>query len=247
MNSSSLLCRFAGVVLATLVFTASASAQDNTAAGSDDAAGSQALSTDVDTSAFEDLQRAGQVTENGAGAAAATGGFGGFGGGGFGGGLGGLFGAGQNGFNNNNQATTPSIRTRMRSAVRVAPMPQQRVQSNANQRFVKMSRRQGMSRVSVNVVGRTAVLRGAVGTQRDRRMSELLMRLEPGVTTVKNELVVTAPDGNAAGFAAPQNGTPSNPAASNPAPTNAGTSIQGNVIQGEVLPPPPAVISNPIQ
>lgn len=40
------------------------------------------------------------------------------------------------------------------------------------------------------MVGRTAVLSGVASTQQDRRMSELLMRLEPGVYAIQNNVVV---------------------------------------------------------
>jgi osmotically-inducible protein OsmY len=38
--------------------------------------------------------------------------------------------------------------------------------------------------------GRTAILIGAVASERDRRMSQLLVQLEPGVAKVENRIVV---------------------------------------------------------
>ena len=213
MKLMSPLSRFASVAIMALLLTVSANAQQDQGDGGGAAGGTggpatggATLSTDVDTSAFEDLQRSGEGDGEGNNLGGA-GGFGGFGGGGFGGGgfggLGNLF--GNRGFGNTNQSTTPSIRTRLRSAIDVAPMPQQRVESNANQRFVRIPRQQGISNVGVNVVGRTAILRGAVSSERERRMSELLMRLEPGVSTIQNEIVVAAStDANATQQFAPQ-------------------------------------------
>ena len=214
MKLMSPLIRFASVATMALLLTVSANAQQDQGDGGGAGAaggtggpaiGGAALSTDVDTSAFQDLQRSGEG-DGGANNPGGAGGFGGFGGGGFGGGFGGLGNLfGNQGFGNTNQSSTPSIRTRLRSAVNVAPMPQQRVESNANQRFVQMPRQQGISNVGVNVVGRTAILRGAVSSERDRRMSELLMRLEPGVSTIQNEIVVAAStDPNATQQFAPQ-------------------------------------------
>jgi hypothetical protein len=133
----------------------------------------------------------GATTSGLGGGLGAGGGFGGLGGlGGFGGigGFGGLnsfFGGGQG------QAAQPAIRTRLRSAVQVAPITPQRVQQSATGRLSSLpsgSRIDGPVRVSVS--GRTAVIEGVVGSERDRRMSELLMRLEPGVSNVENRIRV---------------------------------------------------------
>jgi hypothetical protein len=155
--------------------------------------------TEPDVSAFDEIQRGGALgsaAASGFGPAATgnTGGANAFGGGGFGGfgglgGLGGLFGGG--GFGGS-QSTTPTIRTRLRSAIQVAPMAPQRVQANANQRIVQLPGRQGLQNVRVDVIGRTAVIEGTATSDRDRRMAELLMRLEPGVSSVQNNVRVNA-------------------------------------------------------
>ena len=122
----------------------------------------------------------------------ARGGAGGIGGlGGLGGGLGALgnlFGAfGQGG----TQATRPVIRTRLRSAIAVPPIPPARVQQVATYRFRSLpSQSQQLRGINVTMQGRTAVISGVVGNERDRRMSEMLMRLEPGVSRVDNRVVV---------------------------------------------------------
>ena len=154
-----------------------------------------------DTSVFDTLQRGTGIgtagttgfgpgaLQNGGGAAGFGGGGGGLGGlfGGGGGGLGGIFGGN---FGGGGQANTPTIRTRLRSAIQVAPIPAQQVQFNANQRIVQLPQRQGMQNVQVNMVGRTAVIQGTAASDRDRRMAELLMRLEPGVSQVQNNVTI---------------------------------------------------------
>jgi hypothetical protein len=38
--------------------------------------------------------------------------------------------------------------------------------------------------------GATAILTGTAASEKDRRMSELLMRLEPGVRRIDNQVVI---------------------------------------------------------
>ena len=48
--------------------------------------------------------------------------------------------------------------------------------------------------IRVQLQGRTAILRGVVSTEHDRRLAEQMIRLEPGIELVKNEIVVANPD-----------------------------------------------------
>lgn len=159
------------------------------------------LTTEVDTSAFGAIERGdtiGTATESGFGLAAESnnGGVGGIGGGGlgaFGGGLGGfgglnnLFGGlGQQG----GQSSKPVLRTRIRSAVKVAPAAPEMVQREASFRLRQASSDRELRGVNVQMIGRTAVLTGTVANESDRRMSELMLRLEPGVSNVENRVVV---------------------------------------------------------
>src|SRR5262249_57056053 len=41
--------------------------------------------------------------------------------------------------------------------------------------------------------GETVILQGSVGSEFDRRMAEALLRMEPGVRQIRNELVTKAP------------------------------------------------------
>lgn len=134
-----------------------------------------------------------------------TGGLGGLGGGG--GGLGAAFG---NLFGNANSQSsnnsTPPIRTRIRVAVDLVPtmgIAPSTAGAIATTRLRQSSSLQpsGLVRdpyrgagagrydgVDVQIQGRTAVLTGQVRTEADRRMSHLMMQLEPGVSEVQNRI-----------------------------------------------------------
>ncbi len=116
-----------------------------------------------------------------------AGGIGGLGGRGGLGGLGALFGLGGGG----GQTTQkPAVRTRLRSAIDVQLSSPATVQQAATQRFRSLPSQPQMRGVNVSMQGKTAVISGVVGSDRDRRMSELLMRLEPGVGRVDNQVIV---------------------------------------------------------
>ncbi len=167
-------------------------------AGPDDTPGIISLDQDAAFSAIERDEVVGATAETGRGFSdlsvantgnRAIGGLGGLGGGlgGFGG-LGGLFQSfGQGG----QQSTTrPAIRTRLRSAIEVERRPVEYVERVAGLRFQSLANRPQLNGIQVTMRGRTAVISGQVGHERHRRMSELLMRLEPGVGEVENRVVV---------------------------------------------------------
>jgi hypothetical protein len=52
-----------------------------------------------------------------------------------------------------------------------------------------------MRGVNVTMEGRRAILTGTVGSARDHRMSEMLLRLEPGVTVIENRLEIAGEGG----------------------------------------------------
>jgi len=158
------------------------------------------------------VQRSGAVGQSAAGpvgvsatspaAASAAGGRGGqIGGlgGGLGAALGNLFG-GQN--QTPSAGSTPPIRTRLRSAVSGPALSAGLVRQNANARLRGAGSVAGVRQntaatpasrfgaVDVDVIDRRATLRGTVASEADRRMSELLLRLEPGVSRVDNQLSV---------------------------------------------------------
>lgn len=153
---------------------------------------------------------AGQQAAGGPGGGRA-GGLGGFGGGG-GGGAGGLGAAFGNLFGNQNAQSgsnsTPPIRTRLRMAIQPNPittlnLPDRNVAATMSlQRLPTMQPSpvsvggyqsteftpHRFNRVRVQIQDRKAVLTGEVAQESDRRMSHLMMRLQPGVSTVENRI-----------------------------------------------------------
>jgi len=179
---------------------------DGQSQGGGTAGGGLFQGSEVDMSAFEGVQRdessIGTSTRQGfgvesdaspgqaAGGRGAGGGLGGFGGGL--GGLGGLFG-GLGGALGNQQggAEKPVLRTRLKSAVEVKPLPDTAVQRSANRVLRLAPQRSGVRGVNVAMQGRTAILTGTVSSEKDRRMSELMIRLEPGVSRIENRVEVS--------------------------------------------------------
>tara|TARA_A100001391_G_scaffold77736_1_gene50233 strand:- start:471 stop:1208 length:738 start_codon:yes stop_codon:yes gene_type:complete len=134
-----------------------------------------------------------------------------------GGGLGGLGGLGaafnnalNGGLNGGTEATMP-IRTRLRSAVELPPVDvdvqiaREVSLNNRLQRTSSLGPRprgpatlgaeygpasQPLYGVNVQMQGRTAILQGTVSSEAHRRRSELLIRLEPGVSQIDNRISV---------------------------------------------------------
>ncbi len=116
--------------------------------------------------------------------------------GGIGGGRGGFGGIGGFGrmFDNSGAGSAkserPALRTRLRSAIAASPLPPAQIQRTASARFQTLASRPQLRGVRVNMQGRTAVIEGTVRSDSDRRMSELLMRLEPGISGIENRLTI---------------------------------------------------------
>jgi hypothetical protein len=51
----------------------------------------------------------------------------------------------------------------------------------------------GSSRIEVSLAGGVATLRGEVASAQDRKLAELLVRFEPGIASVQNQLEVRRP------------------------------------------------------
>jgi hypothetical protein len=116
--------------------------------------------------------------------------------GGFGaGGLGGFGGFGSAFGNNqfNQSSEKPTIRTRIRSAIVVPPRSQATMASNVQRTLYSSPVAGRMQNVGVTIEGTTAIVSGTVATEQDRRMSELLLRLEPGIRQVDNRVIVSQP------------------------------------------------------
>jgi hypothetical protein len=129
------------------------------------------------------------VANQGAGGLGGLGGFRGLGGGGLGGlgGLSSLFGGmGQE------QIARPAVRTRLRSAVLYEPRPPEVVERRVSQQFRSLTQPQ-LRGVTITMEGRRGVVTGVVESERHRRMSELLLRLEPGINEIDNQIQVASP------------------------------------------------------
>jgi osmotically-inducible protein OsmY len=116
------------------------------------------------------------------------------------------------------RGTTTGIRATLRVAFsrpETAPGPG-RVNNTLVQLLSRSPRVQALSPIQVLVQGRTATLRGVVATDYDRALAEQVTRLEPGISQVRNELVVAvapaepelAPPGEAAELPAAPPGAP---------------------------------------
>ncbi len=108
---------------------------------------------------------------------------------------------GMNGMNNQNQN-----QTKVRATVRLGfsmPLPPASERSQAIQS--RLSRIPGSSsaqNLQVSLSGRTATVRGQVQSLDDGKLIERLLKLEPGIDTVVNQLAVsTSPAGSAPGTA----------------------------------------------
>ena len=129
------------------------------------------------------------------------GGLGGFGGGGLGGGFGGGFNQGQfgrggqqngrGGVGQTNQNRTP-LRAPLSIGFTQAPTSTTVVSSRFSRRLDNLPGIQLRGPVSVQMEGRTAVLRGIVTSENDRDLVGRLALLEPGISEVQNELTIVA-------------------------------------------------------
>jgi hypothetical protein len=123
------------------------------------------------------------------------GGLGGFGGGrGFGGlgGLGGMNPFGMNPFGANNTARgKPAVRTRLVNGVDpLQPVAVSQPAITSQQQVFSAPVAKIVDGYSIAVADGTATLTGVVRSDRDRRMAELVLKLEPGINRVDNRIVV---------------------------------------------------------
>ncbi|MEL6894482.1 MAG: BON domain-containing protein [Planctomycetota bacterium] len=207
----------AAALTVTALHCGSASAQqtgtgENSGGAGNEAVGNLGDATDASRDAFEarvaeargeDPNAANNANTRNQGRNTGLGALGGLFGGG--GGLGGL-----GGFGNANQSTArPTIRTRLRASIAVPRAPTGMIITTVNQNLRRVGSLQPSSFASrstrpttnrpaasrfagLNVVmdGRTARLSGNVTKPSDKRMAELLLRLEPGVSKVDNRIIV---------------------------------------------------------
>ena len=116
-------------------------------------------------------------------------------GGGLFGGLTGLTG-GNNRRNNqanngrNNNSTKKTMPVRVQVAFTHAALASGKVSAVLTRRLARVPTLSGLG---LDLTGRTAVLRGLVATDHDRDLAEQLVRLEPGISVVQNDLLVVGP------------------------------------------------------
>jgi hypothetical protein len=100
-----------------------------------------------------------------------------------------------------NQTAGPTLPPRMRlNAPRLkvgfdfTPQADADIGTQLASRLQTALRQNGSRRIDVSVTGDEAVLRGEVASERERKLAELLVRFEPGITRVQNELQVRSAD-----------------------------------------------------
>ncbi len=91
-------------------------------------------------------------------------------------------------------ASVPMYPPRLKVGFDYRPRPKAEVSSQLALRL-ESSLRNDSSRIEVLVEGDATILRGVVATEQDRRLAELLVRFEPEVARVENQLVVQPPTG----------------------------------------------------
>lgn len=123
-----------------------------------------------------------------------TTGLGGFGGNQFGGFQQNQFGGRNNRFGSTGgQAAQQRVpfRTTMRVGFEVPMRDTSSLSATLTRRLERSSMLQSRSRLSVEMSGQTAVLRGTVASEHDRELAERVVLLEPGVNRVENRLAVS--------------------------------------------------------
>ena len=74
-----------------------------------------------------------------------------------------------------------------------APRPTAQVSTELTLRLESSLALAGTGSIEVSKEGGKAILRGQVASERDRRLARLLLLLEPGISTVENQLIVGPP------------------------------------------------------
>jgi osmotically-inducible protein OsmY len=72
------------------------------------------------------------------------------------------------------------------------PVSPPRLTATLTQRLTKVPALPSANQIRLEMAGQTVILRGTVASEDERQLAEGLIRLEPGVAAVRNELVVAA-------------------------------------------------------
>ena len=106
------------------------------------------------------------------------------------GGFGGMNPFGANPFGANNAAAQPKVRLRLQGQVEV-PAQQRQAALVRNQQQLRNSQvRRLVNGFDVSFDQGVATINGVAATAKDKRMAELMLKLEPGVRQVDNRIVV---------------------------------------------------------
>lgn len=153
---------------------------------------SAAVTGQVGRSPDRMLQDVGGAGAGGAAGLRGMGGIGGLGGGRGMGGFGGLSPFGANPFGTNNAATAqPSIRTRLVNGVEpLASRPQGAAIAGTPRQIFSAPVSRIVNGYSIDVSDGVATLSGVAKSAKDRRMAELVLKLEPGINQIDNRIVV---------------------------------------------------------
>jgi hypothetical protein len=87
----------------------------------------------------------------------------------------------------------PAIRVRLQPAFDLPVLPAGQANLDIQARMTRVMEIRGIASPQVEVVNRTAVLRGVAATERDRALLERIASLEPGVSRVENLVTIQAP------------------------------------------------------
>ena len=82
------------------------------------------------------------------------------------------------------------LRAPLRADFEVIRPSTEQVATQLEGRFVNIRPLRGVGDIRVQMVDRTAILTGTVGTAKQKDIAERITRLEPGISTVQNQLVV---------------------------------------------------------
>jgi len=91
-----------------------------------------------------------------------------------------------------NGRNSVSIRTALTVSIDLPSTSSRPVSSSLAQRLTDLPAIHWRSPSQVELQGRTAILRGVVATEHDRDLAERVVRLEPSVDQVQNQLVVAS-------------------------------------------------------
>ena len=95
---------------------------------------------------------------------------------------------------NQNQQAKQQVRIPFRVDSISAPRLNTTFTSRMTTRYANLPVLQGKGNIATVMEGDTLVLQGQVQTAAEKKLAEDLLSLEPGVTLVRNELVVAPPD-----------------------------------------------------